>query len=58
MCHIDDAHDAEDEREAERRQRQHGGGHGAFENGEQQMGAEGQGCCYRKTESGNATTPA
>ena len=43
MRDIDDAHDAEHQRQAKRRQRQHGGGDGAFENGEEKMGEEGQG---------------
>ena len=40
MGDIDDAHDAEHQRQAKRRQRQHGGGDEAFEGGEEKMGSE------------------
>ena len=43
MGDIDDAHDAEGERQPQRRQRQRGGGDGAFKNGEEEMREEGQG---------------
>ena len=38
---VDDAHDAEHQRQAERRQRQHRGADKAFEHGEQEMRSEG-----------------
>ncbi|GLS40471.1 hypothetical protein GCM10010869_60680 [Mesorhizobium tianshanense] len=41
MGDIDDAHDAEHQRQAERSQRQHGGGDEAFKGGKEKMRSEG-----------------
>ena len=43
MRDVDDAHDAEHQRQAERGQRQHRRGDEAFERGEEEMRAEGHG---------------